>query len=430
MFHFHGSAKPNALFLTGVTGFLGRTLLADILSSGSFSTLYMLAKDRINPPMSAFERVRALVEEAAIHKCLGVSAEDEALFVTAPGRPPIRLVPITGDITQENLGFSETIDLNQVTHVCHAAAITELVAPWESFQRVNVQGTHNMLDFAARHFPKLQLFAHVGTAYDLYDGKGAFLSAVHPPEPQTFVNDYSRSKWLARKAVVESGLPYCICLPSIITGRSSDGFLPDDVPLGVIYGPLQGMALLKSICRPFYKAGTPLNLNFHTPGDPAATLNVIPVDTVAALLNRILAAPQPPCRKIFYLTNPQLLPIRHILETGAALLGVNGIQLVRDLRSRTALEKLFARILAPYQPFMNGNDSLCDLSSLQSLAGDILIPAPDVSFLQRMFSYVHLKRNWAYDQPGSFYKENNVLQLQKRFGEDIRSLIIPPTLLP
>lgn len=409
------------LFLTGGLGFLGRALLEEIVLSQSFCRVFVLVREAEDRGHHADLRLWAALKTIADRHHLILFTEEHS-FSIGKETSHTQIVPVRGDITQENLGITESCDFRHVTHVCHAAAITDLIAPEEKFERVNIQGTLNMLEFARRNFQHLQMFGYVGTAYDLYDGREVFVPANHSPEPQQFVNGYSRSKWIARKAVAQSGLPHCIFLPGIITGRSVDGWLPDDVPLGVIYAPPQGMVLLKQVCAPYHDPQTVLEVDFWSVGDEDATLNVIAVDTVAAMLNRILASDQNIPGSVYYLTHPQTVRVGEILEVASEIVGVRGIRLVRDLSGRSPLEKLFARVLVAYQPFMLGKVGVYDRANTLKLTGDIPIPPADKDFLRRLFRYVHETRNWGYNQPGSIYKEGNIQQIQKRFAEELRKL--------
>lgn len=413
--------QPGELFLTGALGFLGRVLLEEIIISRSFARVFALGRNLVNPPVNADERLSQVLQATAERHNLSLLKDGEQFFI-GNGKNTVVVQLVRGDITQENLGITEKYDFSRVTHVCHAAAVTDLIAPEEVYERINFRGTVNALDFARRNLKRLKMFGYVGTAYDLYDGREVFVPVDRVIEPQQFVNGYSRSKWLARKAVVESGLPYCIFLPGIICGRSTDGWLPDDVPLGVIYGPPQGMVLLKRVCEPFHTPGEVLEVEFCSVGDEDATLNVIPIDTVASLLNRILASNLNEPGSVYYLTHPHPVRVGEILEVASEVVGVRGIRLIRDLSGRSALEKMFARALVAYQPFMLGKVGIYDRSNTLRIAGDLPIPAVDKSFLKRLFCYVQEARNWGYNQPGSIYKESNIEQIRKRFAQDLQRL--------
>lgn len=417
------SLEGEAVFLTGATGFLGRYLLAEMITNHSFTRILALVKGQKGQPHSAIQRLCKILETFSTVRSFTASEEGNTLLILTPDGKTTPVTVIEGDITMAGLGISEPLDFDRVTHICHTAAVTNLIAPEELFEQVNITGTQNMLRFAKEYCSNLRLFCYIGTAYDLYSSKDTYLPASHPAEPQSFINGYSRSKWLARKAVVESGLPHCICLPGIITGCTSDGSLPEDVPLGVIYAPPQGMALLKHVCMPFLPAPSrPLTLDFWALGDEEATLNVIPVDTVALLLERILKQAQP--GTVYYLTNSQSLTVGWILETAAKIIGIHGIQLKKDLTNRTPLEKLFIKVLSAYQPFMLGKVNQYDLSSTLTIAPDIPIPSPDKPFLEKLFSYVHHHRNWDYNRPDSIYKESYIEQIQKRFAGDIQKVLL------
>jgi len=239
------------IFITGGTGFLGQTFIEKMIQNQSFGGIYVLAKEQVSPSRSAFERIRAIVERIAAENDYRISCKNDSTTVACTGTRHIPVIAISGDITQENLGVSEHHDFGQVTHICHMAALTDIAGAEEAFEEINVQGTANTLEFARRHFSNLEIFGYIGTAYDVYTGEEFHQTETTPPEPSEFVNEYSKSKWIARKLVRESGLPHCIFLPGIITGHSN-GHLPENIPLGVIYGPTQALAFLKIVVEGHY----------------------------------------------------------------------------------------------------------------------------------------------------------------------------------
>jgi nucleoside-diphosphate-sugar epimerase len=411
------------LFLSGATGFLGRVLLEEVILQKSYQGIFVLVKGQSEPLLSAAERVAALLEEIAARRQWTIGRDGHTLYINGANRPAFPVTVVDGDVTYPDLGVKAAgYDFSRVTHVCHAAACTSFAASEEWLENVNIKGTKHMLDFARQHFANLQIFGYVGTAYDLYSGQETHVAAANSPDPEKFVNNYTRSKWFARKSVAASGLPHCIFLPGIITGYAADGYIPEDVPLGVIYAPLQGLALLKSACLPYSPQEDPLKVDFYALGDEEATLNILPVDTVAVLLDRILKSDQVDPGAIYFLTNPHPLGIGKTLEVAARIVGIEGIRLVNDLTGRTRLEKLFIKMLAPYRPFMLGKVGIYDMSNTLKIAGDVALPLPDEDLLIKLFEYVNNHRGWGFNQPGAIFKDVNINQLQTRFADDIQNL--------
>src|SRR5271170_1587853 len=114
-------APPLAL-LTGFPGFIGRRLVRQLL--GQDPTL----------------RVAALVEPRMLDAALTVA---ETI-----GDDRLEIVP--GDITEARLGLADGVYERlaaEATLVFHLAAIYNLAVPLAVAQRVNVEGTANVLTF-------------------------------------------------------------------------------------------------------------------------------------------------------------------------------------------------------------------------------------------------------------------------------------------
>ena len=113
---------------------------------------------------------------------------------------------------------------------------------------------------------------HVSTAYVAGDRTG-LISEHDGDVGQRFRNTYERTKLEAEQLVTGSGLPAAIVRPSVIVGDSSTGWTQ---AFNVIYWPLQAFA------RGLFPT---------VPGDPGASLDIVPVDTVADALLELLRGP-------------------------------------------------------------------------------------------------------------------------------------------
>jgi nucleoside-diphosphate-sugar epimerase len=205
-----------AIFLTGASGVLGQALQ----KSFADSTLFCLVRRN---------------------------------SVSAPNA-----VPIFGDIAQPRLGLSRSdyAELTQDTDlVIHAAAVTDFNQPEDVINQTNVDGTRNVVEFAAA--AKVPLY-YVSTAFSQEFGNAGDFGA----------NAYELSKQAAEVVVRTSGIPSLILRPSIVVGDSSTGAI----------GRSQGFHfMLKLICKGFFPLG---------PAAPGSYVDTIPRDVVA----RIIAA--------------------------------------------------------------------------------------------------------------------------------------------
>ena len=230
--------------LTGFPGFIGRRLVRALLA------------DTPDRP------IIALVEERMAETARRLAAEIS---------PSIEV--LTGDISKRRLGVDDpTWDRlkAEVTHVHHLAAIYDLAVPVEIAQRVNVDGTGNVLELclAAQNFERL---AYVSTAYVAGDRTGV----VYEHElvmGQGFKNHYESTKFQAEVWVREltDRVPTTILRPAIVVGDSTSGETEK------FDGPYY---LLRAISR-MARLGQPV-VQF---GASEAKFNVVPVDFVVAAI--------------------------------------------------------------------------------------------------------------------------------------------------
>ncbi|MFD0416962.1 aminotransferase class I/II-fold pyridoxal phosphate-dependent enzyme [Streptomyces sp. NPDC127108] len=162
-----------------------------------------------------------------------------------------------------------------VRHVYNCAGLSADWGPWADFQRVNVDGSRNLVD-AARHAGTVERFLHVSTT-DVYG------YPVRPCDEDTPPRDiglpYNRSKLLGEQAVRETaaraGLPLTVVRPVSVYGPRSKDFVIEiatlllsrqmvyirggDVPAGLLYVTNAADAMIAA-CASDAAAGRTYNL--------------------------------------------------------------------------------------------------------------------------------------------------------------------------
>jgi nucleoside-diphosphate-sugar epimerase len=181
------------LLVTGGSGSIGREVLPGLARSGAFARIVSLSRAPRRGPQGAG------VEE------------------------------LRGDVTLPDLGLDTETRRRlerEVTDVLHAAADTRFGRPLGEAQRVNAEGTRNVLRFTER-CPRLVQMLHLSTAYVCGLAEGRIPERLLP-QPPSFANTYQRSKHEAEAVVGErmGDLPVRVVRISTPIGRSDDGSVP------------------------------------------------------------------------------------------------------------------------------------------------------------------------------------------------------------
>ncbi|QIZ75547.1 SDR family oxidoreductase [Ferrimonas lipolytica] len=236
-------------FITGATGFIGRFLLARLAKRQG--NLYCLVRSE-----EAANKLKKIGEQL--------------------GLEPDRLLPITGDITEQLLGVDDT-NLQRlqgnIDHFIHLAALYDMSASADSQVRANVDGTKHALQLAENL--DVGCFHHISSiaAAGLYRGtftEQMFAEAEHLEHP------YFLTKHLAEKAVRENTkVPHRIYRPGIVVGDSVNG------EADRVDGPYMFFKLLQQL-RDNLPKWVPLL------GVEGGRLNIVPVDFVANAVDHLM----------------------------------------------------------------------------------------------------------------------------------------------
>ena len=248
------------ILVTGFPGFLARRLVPRLLERDPGATVVALVE----------ERMAAQAKELA----------------------PDRVEVLVGDIAAPRLGLAQAAwdELAAgVTDVFHLAAIYSLAVPLEIAQRVNVDGTGNVIELC-RAAPNLRRHNYISTAYVA----GLRNGVVYEHElvlGQGFKNHYESTKFQAEVWVRESlaDVPTTILRPAIVVGDSRSGETQK------FDGPYYMLRLIS------------LALRLHVPvpqiGSAESAFNVVPVDFVVAAIAAAAADPDA-AGKTLHLVDP------------------------------------------------------------------------------------------------------------------------------
>ncbi|CAB4930083.1 unannotated protein [freshwater metagenome] len=230
------------ILFTGFPGFIGARLIPLLLDQDRDAT------------------VVALVEPRMVEKATAVASE-----LGTGDR--LRIQP--GDITAPHLGLSES-DWRRLAEdtvaVHHLAAVYDLAVPLAIAERVNVEGTQNVIDFC-RACSRLERHNYVSTAY-VAGLRGGTVREADLWAGQSFKNHYESTKFAAEVLVRASmdEIPTTIYRPGIVVGDSRTGVTQK------FDGPYY---LLRTI-----QAAVGRHSPIVQPGGMTAPFNVVPVDFV------------------------------------------------------------------------------------------------------------------------------------------------------
>jgi thioester reductase-like protein len=187
------------VFFTGFPGFIGSRLVERLLAD--------------DPGL----RVAALVESKMAEKARAAAQRIDG---------GDRIEVLAGDIAERDLGLADDVRERlaaETTVAYHLAAIYNLAVPYDLAQKVNVDGTGNVLGLL-RRCKQLERFNYVSTAYVAGDRHGVVYEH-ELVQGQDFKNHYEATKFQAEVWVRElmDQIPTTVYRPAIVVGDSQSG---------------------------------------------------------------------------------------------------------------------------------------------------------------------------------------------------------------
>lgn len=264
-------AAPARVLLTGATGFLGIFLLRElVMRHGCEVTCLVRAPDEI----------------AATRRLERVAAR----FAMDWGTLAAHVAAVPGDVSQPSLGLpsrEHAALLTSVHSIYHCAAPVSWVHPYSALEAGIVQGTRQVLRFAAAGATKPVHYISTLAVFP-FDGR------VMPETPEldyggSLLGGYAQCKWVAERIVAQAaarGLPVATYRPPLISGDASTGaFNRSSYFENMVRGCVE-------MCRVPRLAGV---------------VDVAPVDYVARAIAYLSQQDEAP-GQVFHVNNPKALP--------------------------------------------------------------------------------------------------------------------------
>ncbi|MFH1796216.1 MAG: fatty acyl-AMP ligase [Pseudomonadota bacterium] len=206
-------AASEMVLLTGATGFLGPYLLRSLLTQTEAKIVVLLRGASDEQVMSRLRR----------H--VGALGDDDIAWLEQGAS---RIVPVCGDIEQQNLGMPLdrwTRLSREVDTIYHGAALVNYLYDYRRMRSANVVGTEQMLRFAFAGRPKQ--FNHVSTTFIFGWTVKERVGEADSNEGMEKLNfGYSQSKWVSEQLVFDAqrkGLAIRVFRPSLISPSLAGG---------------------------------------------------------------------------------------------------------------------------------------------------------------------------------------------------------------
>jgi nucleoside-diphosphate-sugar epimerase len=330
-----------ATVLTGVTGYVGSHLLARLLETRPDQAVICLARGRDGE--TARERV---------HTALRTACHDQGQ-ASVPHGWHERVVVLEGDLSGGAAAADAAGLLRQglrPREFWHCAASIKFAESAErAVWNTNVAGLGAALDLAERL--GAAAFNHVSTAYVAGTLRGA-VPATIDLRPDSFNNVYEESKLHGERLVAascgERGIGYRIFRPSIIVGHSRTYRTSSDAGLFRVIELSGRFHDLIEARKPGYFRSHGLRL----PLDPAATLNLIPIDVVVEEMTALAGRGPATLGQVFHVTSEEPLNVLATLRVALDSVGIRHLDAAESGAPPTAVDKLFGQALRHYLPYL------------------------------------------------------------------------------
>lgn len=205
--------EPNAIFLTGGTGFLGAFLLYELLRQTQ-ANIYCLVRD-CKTFVEGKQKIQTNLKRYLLeHECFNS-----------------RIIPVIGNLSQPHLGLDEQHFeqlAEKIDVIYHTATFLNSAYPYTALRAVNVQGTQEILKLASKIKPKPVHFVSSPAVFESagYLNKPSIKEEDNLDDCEVVYGGYGQSKWVGEKLLKTAhlrGIPVYIYRPGMISGHSQTG---------------------------------------------------------------------------------------------------------------------------------------------------------------------------------------------------------------
>ncbi|WP_272497494.1 amino acid adenylation domain-containing protein [Actinomadura terrae] len=279
-------SAPRSVLLTGATGFVGAFLTRRFLD---VTDVRLICPVRAEDPAEGLRRIAAALRRYGL----------------PPGELTERVTALPADLSAPGLGLDEAATARlarEVDTIVHNGAHVNFRYPYSRLRQANVDSVRTLLRLAVTGDVKA---LHFVSSIDVTAGLGAEGVDRVPEdaplgEPHLLDQGYAETKWVAEamlRGAAERGLPVSVYRPSEITGTTDRGVQNTATMM---------CALIKTMLEDGLAPRVPLRLD------------LVPVDTAAAALVRLVTA-EPPNGHTYHLVNSAPAPLSLLLERARAL---------------------------------------------------------------------------------------------------------------
>lgn len=338
------------IFLTGITGLVGGAFTVALLRERN--DYEIVALTRSNSVRTARQRVEEILgEQCRFDECPEVLPELMK-----------RIEVIDGDVTTINPEeLAKDPVLKGVEIVFHCAADVNLGKDVDGKTfRINYDGTVNVLNLA--RLLHVKEFHYVSTAY--VAGRLVGRAMEGRAIDSGFNNPYEESKFKAELLVRDSGIPFTIYRPSIITGRVKDGRIRRPLAFYRILEFL--LKLKKNQC--FKQQLDPrgwIDINAHFNTIPSERVYFVPIDYVQQVITALFR--KPVANRTYHVTGDKPVTTNMIDHAVCRTLRLEGVKV--NHHEQEAGDDIITRFLGDLLPYF-ASDIVFDQTNVREALGD------------------------------------------------------------
>ncbi|WP_075883936.1 non-ribosomal peptide synthetase [Candidatus Protochlamydia sp. W-9] len=203
--------NPQAILLTGATGFLGTHLLQELIQSTNAKIYCLVRAENLK---QAEERIKSSLARYQIH--LNQLSLD-------------RIIYVLGDLSKPLLGCSpnQYQELSLIIDaIYHNGAYVHHIYDYTMLRSANVLSTNELIKFAVLKKEKAIVYISTLVAANDRDEEGILEEEFPNKPPQDMISGYQQTKWVSEKLLYQAHLrhiPVVIFRPSTITGHEETG---------------------------------------------------------------------------------------------------------------------------------------------------------------------------------------------------------------